>query len=116
MDEPLQPEVIDAEVMPAASQQATGIRLSVGFFPLGFLLFFCTPVVVINGVGQRLSWGSHYFDFQPGTYTVKAFAPYLFWPECGANSVTFDLHPEAVRTVSFYMWPWVFARGSMSVR
>jgi len=102
-------------VVPAPLPQSTGIRVTLRFFPLAFLLLFCTPVVVINGVTYRLSWGTHYFDLTPGQYHVKIFFPYLFLPECGANSVAFELHQGVVRTVSFYMWPWVFAKGSMSV-
>ena len=91
------------------------IHFSLEFFPLAFLLFFCTPIVVINGVAVRLSWGNHRFMFAPGDYAVEVYFPYLFMPKCGANMVTLRLDPGAVRHVSFYMWPWVYAKGAMSV-
>ena len=115
MDESSNSEVIDAEIVSPATPQTTGIQLTLRFFPLAFLLLFCTPVVVINGAAHRLAWGSHWFPLQPGHYNVKVFFPYLFWPECGANSVVIELHHGTVRTVDFFMWPWVFAKGTMSV-
>jgi hypothetical protein len=91
------------------------MHFSLGFFPLGFFLFFCTPVVVINGVAVRLSWGNHRFMFPAGDYVVEVFFPYLFRPKCGANTVMLRLDPGAARYISFYMWPWMYAKGEMSV-
>ena len=106
-------EVVVAEI--DDSRNDGTIEFSLGFFPLGWFLFFCTPVVVVNGIPARQNWGTHRFEMPPGTYEAKIFVPYLFWPECAANSVNFELRPGEHRRVSFYMWPWVYAKGSMSV-
>ncbi|MFO0906474.1 MAG: hypothetical protein U0939_25950 [Pirellulales bacterium] len=91
------------------------IHFSLSFFPLAIFFYFCTPVVVINGVAVRLSWGNHRFLFHPGDYAVEVYFPYLFFPKCGANMMFLRLDPGAARYVSFYMWPWVFTKGQMSV-
>lgn len=101
------------EHQPQSAQ--TGIAFDIGFFPLGFFLFFCTPVLVVNGVAYRCGWGKHYFDLQPGQYHIKFFFPYLFMSECGANAVVVDLHPGNVRTVQYYMWPLIFVPGTINV-
>ena len=92
------------------------IGLELGFFPLAFILFFCTPKVTINGNQQLLGWGHHTYEFPPGKYHIVVSFKYMFMEECGRNEVTFDLRAGEIRIVSFYMWPWIFARGQMSVR
>jgi len=87
----------------------------VQFFPLAFLLLFCTLIVTVDNVPHRLPWGTHFFHVPPGRHTVRVFFHYLFMPQCGVNSVTFDVPQGTVRLVSFYMPPWVFSKGSMSV-
>ena len=109
------PEIVTAELITERPASPAGIQLTLGFFPMAFFLFFCTPVVVVNGVANRLAWGTHQFQFPPGDYTVKVFFAYMHMSECGANSVYFRLDPGATRRVSFYMWPWMFGKGSMSV-
>ena len=106
-------QIVEAEVV--GGSEGSHIEFSLRFFPLAFFFFFCTPVVVVNGKPANLSWGKHTFDFPPGTCNIKIFVPYMFWPECGANIVTFDLRPGEHRQVSFFMWPWVFAKGSINV-
>lgn len=115
MDTDPNSEIYDAQVVAPPIAQPTGVQLTLGFFPLAFLFFFCTPVAVFNGVAYQLGWGTHYVDLPPGRYMVKIYIPYLAWPECGANAITLELRPGEVRNVRFYMWPWVFAPGSISV-
>jgi hypothetical protein len=100
---------------PKTPAPTTGVEVKVQFFPLAFLFLFCTPVVTVDGVAYRLAWGSHFFHLPPGQHTVRVFFYYLFVPQCGDNYVTFDLQEGTVRLVSFYMPPWIFAKGSMSV-
>ena len=108
-------EIVNAEVVSPQAVPGSRIQVSVKFFPMAFLFFFCTPVVVINGVANRLPWGTHQFDFPPGQYHVRIYFPYMMWPECGANETSFQLEPGALRRVNFYMPPWVFSKGSISV-
>jgi hypothetical protein len=42
------------------------LEIRTGFFPLAFLLFFCTPTIEIDGVPQRRSWGKSKIDVAPG--------------------------------------------------
>ena len=99
----------------AVSGEGTGILLKVEYFPLGFFLFFCRPTVVINGCPLRLGWGRHFLPADPGTHTIEVFFRYLWKPRCGANSVAARVTQGLATRVSFYMWPWMFAKGSLKV-
>jgi hypothetical protein len=55
----------------------TGIEVQTGFFPLAFFLFFCTPVIEINGQKNSKSWGTHFFELQPSEYNVKIYFSYM---------------------------------------
>jgi hypothetical protein len=97
-----------------SAQPPTGIEVKTGFLPLMFLLFLCTPTVVINGYSYRVPWGSHYWELQPGYYQVRVFYPYLFLPEAGANEINVEVRPGQVTRIDYYMGiPWVFAKGSI---
>lgn len=93
----------------------TGIEVRLSFFPLAWFLFFCTPQVEINGAAQRRSWGTHFFPLNPGNHRVRVYFRYLFMAECGANSIDIQVSGGNVTRVKYYMWPWMFAPGSLSV-
>jgi len=93
----------------------TGINVKLKFFPLAWFLFFCTPVVEINGQKNKRPWGKHYFELEPGIYNVKIYFPYIMKRECGANRVDVNLKEGQVRDVSFYMPPWMLSKGRMKV-
>ena len=57
----------------------------------------------------------HYFELTPGQHKIKIYFPYIGMSECGANEVTIDIQEGIKRRVSYYMWPWMFAKGSISV-
>ena len=93
----------------------TKLEIKLGFFPLAFFLFACTPVIEIDGEKNSKSWGKHYFELTPGQYKIKIYFPYAGMSECGANEVTIDIQEGIKRRVSYYMWPWMFAKGSINV-
>ena len=95
--------------------QRTGVEIHTGFFPLAFILFFCTPVIEINGHPDRKYWGTKFYDLPPGQYHFTISFPYIFMPKCGRADVQLALRPGEVRRISYFMWPWMFAPGSISV-
>jgi len=103
------------EAMPVENATYTGINLDLGFFPLAFFLYLCTPSVQINGYPKPFSWGRHFVPLEPGTYDVKIWFPYLFIKECGANSTQVTLNEGEVRNIQYYMWPFVLLPGSITV-
>jgi len=94
-------------------QLETGIEVKMGFFPLAFLLFLCTPTVVVDDRAYRKSWGTHFFELEPGRHTIKIFFHYLFMPECGANSIDVIVEEGKIGRIKYYMPPWMLARGSI---
>ena len=93
----------------------TGIHLQIRFFPLAFFLFFCTPTIEINGKKSKIKWGKSFMSIPPGNHVVRVFFRYFWMPECGANQVEFSLKDKQQKKVSFYMPPWMLAKGSMKV-
>jgi hypothetical protein len=94
----------------------TSIEVKAGFFPLGFFLFACRPRIVIDdGEPEIRSWGTHTFAVSPGRHRVRVYFHYLFKPECGRNEREVEVQQGQVVKVTYYMWPWMFAPGSMKV-
>ena len=85
------------------------------FFGMAWFLYFVTPVIEINGKRMSRPWGTSQFDIDPGDYTVKIFFSYLFMSECGANSVNVRIEEGKSKKVTFYMPPWMMAKGRMKV-
>lgn len=98
---------------PMQPQSWTGIQVETSFFPLAFLLHFCTPTIVIDGHPQQRPWGSHFFPTAPGMHHVRIFYRYLFMEHCGDNSISVMVHPGYVARIKFEMPPWAFAKGSI---
>lgn len=96
-------------------QPESGITVTTKFFPLAFMLFFCSPRVVIDGYDYgRLSWGQRDFPVPAGRHHVKVFCPYLFLSEMGANEMVVDVQPGTVAHVQWYAPFIVFMKGSIT--
>jgi len=94
-------------------QGRTGLEVETAFFPLAFLLFLCTPTIAIDGQPHRRSWGTHFFELQPGRHTIKIFFRYLTMPECGANSIDVIVEKGKTTRIRYFMPPWMLAKGSI---
>lgn len=93
----------------------TGIEVKTGFIFLAWILYFYTPVIVINGEKHLRKWGYSTFALQPGQYTVKIYFPYIMKPECGANSVVINVEEGKVTRINYRMPPWMFSKGKITV-
>ena len=91
----------------------TGVEVKLSFFPLAFFLFACKPRVEINGAVEERSWGTHFFPTQPGRHSIKVYFRYLFMSQCGANTIDVSVTDGNVTRIKYYMWPWMFAKGSL---
>ncbi len=96
-------------------QGITGIEVKAGFFPLAFLLFFCSPRIEIDGTVHKRSWGRHFFEVSPGRHQVTVYFRYLFMSRCGKNSISVNVAAGTVTHIRYYMPPWMFAKGSLKV-
>jgi len=93
----------------------TGVELHLGFFPLAFFLFFCSPRVEVDGTVQRSGWGKHVLDLPVGRYTITVYFPYFTMSRCGENSISVDVAEGRTTRVKYYMPPWMLAKGSLTV-
>ena len=96
-------------------QEVTGVEVKVGFFPLAFFLFFCTPRIDIDGQVHKKYWGTHFFELSPGTHKITVYFRYFVMARCGENSISVDVASGTVTRVRYNMPPWVFSKGSMKV-
>jgi hypothetical protein len=93
-----------------------GIRVITKFFPLAFLLFFCTPRIHLDG-GPPVprKWGETDIPVYPGRHQVRCYFRYLFYRAVGDNSIVVDVAPGQLVTVQWKA-PWlVFLKGKWSV-
>jgi hypothetical protein len=93
----------------------SGIQVTTSFMPLAFILNFCTPVIEINGEKNARKWGTHTFDLAPGEYDIKIYFPYLFMPQCGANSIKVKVEEAKVTKIDYNMPPLMIAKGTIKV-
>ena len=94
-------------------QSRTGVEINVKFFPLAFLLLFCTPIIEIDGTPNRRRWGTHFFALEPGSHSIRIYFRYLFMARCGANSINVAVQEGKTSRIKYYMPPFIFAKGSI---
>ncbi len=93
-----------------------GIQVQASFFPLSFFLFFCTPIVMIDGQAHRAGWNKPlFFPATPGVHTVKIFFRYMWMAECGANSAQVMVNPGRISNINYFMPPFIYAPGSITI-
>jgi hypothetical protein len=93
-----------------------GIRVITKFFPLAFLLFFCSTRIHLDG-GPPVprKWGETDIPVYPGRHQVRCYFPYLFYRAVGDSSIVVDVAPGQLVTVQWKA-PWlVFLKGKWSV-
>mgnify|MGYP001450001049 CR=1 FL=1 len=96
-----------------AHGSATGIEIELGFFPLAFFLFACTPRVDIDGTTHMQSWGTHVFAVAAGRHTVRVWFHYLFMSRCGENQIDVEVREGETLRLKYWMPPWMLAKGSL---
>lgn len=80
---------------------STAIQVETGFFPLAFLLFLCTPRIVIDGQLHEAPWGVQSFPVSPGSHTVRVFFRYLVMSEAGANAIEVNVGAGDTKRVKY---------------
>lgn len=96
-----------------------GIELDLDFFPLGWFLFFTRPIITIDGTPHRRSWGTHFFELEPGRHTLRVFVKYfaflprwgpMGWmlgpPIAGDASTQVSMEKGEVARLEYYLSPW----------
>lgn len=88
------------------------LTVKTGFFPLAFLLYFCRPVIVLDGkeYPQR-KWGKVDFEITKGEHSVGMYFRYVGIPRCGERTVSFSVEKDENVFVRFWMPPWVLAKA-----
>ena len=97
---------------PGPAAGSTGIEVTAKFVFLQWLLYFFKPTILIDGTPNRVSWGTHVFEVQPGRHHVEIFFRYFF-TNAGKASIDVDVPSGEIRRVS-YRAPWlVFLPGKI---
>ena len=89
----------------------TGIQIKTGFFPLSWFLFFCNPIIEIDGQKNPSKWGLTFHAVAPGKHMVKIYFAYFGMPQCGANQVQVDVQEGKQVMVDYYMGGWMLSPG-----
>ncbi len=92
------------------------VIVDVSHSPLAFIYGCFKPTVTINGERSRRCWGTHSFELPAGSYEIAVSYPWLFAPECGKNSVKFDLARGEEKQVVYRAGLVRYRPGKMEVR
>jgi hypothetical protein len=82
---------------------------------LAFIYSLFTPTIAINGQAHKRPWGASSFALPAGRYEVSVSYPWLLAPECGKNSVNFDLRSGEKKTVAYKAGLIRYLPGKISV-
>ena len=91
------------------------VEIKTDFFALGWFLYFVTPVIEIDGKPVKRKWGVSHFDLEPGIHQVKIYFPYFMMSECGANRIRIKVEEGKTKKVTYYMPPWMLAKGRIAI-
>ena len=89
------------------------LKVKIWVSPLAIFARVCAPVVEIDKVPFRCSWGTHYFDVPAGRHRIRIYFPYMFMPECGANEIDVELHEGETTRIQFLMPPVMLMKGAI---
>ena len=64
---------------------------------------------------RRIRSHVEFIELTPGPHRIKIYFAYMGMDQCGANSVDINVLPGTFVRVSYYMWPWMFSPGQMTV-
>jgi hypothetical protein len=92
--------------MPAAPQQAYGppgqLIVSLDFLFLQWILFFCKPVVEVNGQTMATGWGRKVLALPAGIYQVRCYYSYLFGKSGMATLQQVQVAPGYAMNLAYY--------------
>jgi hypothetical protein len=90
------------------------LELDLGFWPLLWMLYFCTPRVVINGAMERRSWGKHQIPLPAGVYQLSVSFPYGLMSNAGsAHLQQVQIMPGCATGVTYRAPFFIFFGGSI---
>ncbi len=102
---------------PGAMVQQGGqgvVELDLGFFPLLWMLYFCTPKVVINGAMERRPWGKHQIPLPAGVYQLTISFQYGLMSQAGAAHLgQVQVMPGCATQVTYRAPFFIFFSGSI---
>jgi hypothetical protein len=83
-------------------QPQAGLEIKAGFFPLAFVLFFCTPHLSINGSAPiRAKWGDNLIPVEPGRHQVTMWYPYAFIKQASKATLVVDVAHGQVAQLTY---------------
>lgn len=83
-------------------QPQAGLEIKAGFFPLAFILFFCTPHFSINGSPPiRGKWGDNLIPVEPGRHQITMWYPYGFIKQASKATIVVDVAQGQVAQLTY---------------
>ena len=95
--------------------QPARVDVELGFFPLMWILYLCTPWLSINGQAQPSKWGTHTLNLPPGRHQIEAWYPYLFKSRTSPGSIVIDVVAGGSYKVRYRPAWLVFLDGKMKL-
>lgn len=92
----------------------TGISLNTEFFVMGFLYFFFSPTVVIDGKPEKVKWGRPFFPVSSGDHSIGIFVRYIHPKEIGRASATVSVTEGSATAMTYRAPKFASPRGNLS--
>jgi Protein of unknown function (DUF2510) len=98
--------------MSGAPPSTSGILVTTGFRPLAFILYACTPRLVLDG-GEpvRRPWGESFIPAAPGRHAVRCWFRYSWFAHAGDATTTVDVAPGQVVSIGYRAPFFMFSPG-----
>lgn len=89
------------------------LRINTSFFPLLWILFFCTTRIEINGHAINRPWGWSSFPLPAGTHQIRIAFNYMFGPQ-GTAVRNVNIYPGHVTTLRYGAPFIIFMSGDLT--
>jgi hypothetical protein len=94
--------------------EGSGIEVTAKHNPLAWLLYFTKLTVTVDGQPERLSWGTHVMQAEPGLHRLEISFGYL-GRQRGAAAADVTVPESGAVKVQYKMPSWMFAAGRLTV-
>ena len=86
------------------------IEVKLTFNFLAWTLHFVEPIIEMNNVSNKKSWGNHFFNLNPGKHSLKVYFSYNGQNKRAYKEICFDITDGECIKICYYVFPFLQPR------
>jgi hypothetical protein len=86
----------------------TKIDIKLTFNCLAWTLHFVEPIVEIDGLPYKVTWGKHFFDLSPGNHSLKIYFSYNGKPKSGLKTIQINISEGKTNKIQYKIYPFLY--------